>query len=48
MKKEERRKNETPPHIPSHGHSHAPCLRLSLAEIRLRSCDTAALEITKS
>jgi hypothetical protein len=48
MNEEERRKNETSTHIPSHRYSPVPCLRLSLAEIRLRSCDAAALKITKS
>jgi hypothetical protein len=48
MKEEKRRKNETPPHVPSHGYSSVPCLRLSLAEIRICACDAAALEITKS
>jgi hypothetical protein len=47
MNKEERRKNETLPNVPSHGYSPVPCLRLSLAEIRLRLRDAAALEITK-
>jgi hypothetical protein len=48
MNEEERRKNETSPHIPSHGYSPVPCLLLSLAEIRLCARDAAALEITKS
>jgi hypothetical protein len=47
MNEEERRKNETLPDVPTDGYSHVPCLRLPLAEIRLRSCD-AAPEITKS
>jgi hypothetical protein len=47
MNEEERRKNETLLNVPSHGYSHVPCLRLSLAEIRLCARD-AAHEITQS
>jgi hypothetical protein len=41
-------KNETLHHVPSHGHSPIPCLRLSLAEICLCSCDAVVVENSKS
>jgi hypothetical protein len=47
MNEKERRKNETLLNVPADGYFHVPCLRLFLAEIRLRSCD-ATPEITKS
>jgi hypothetical protein len=48
MNKEERRKNETSLHVPSHGYSFVPCLWIFLAEIRLCARAAMALEITKS
>jgi hypothetical protein len=47
MNEEERRKNETSTHVPSHGYSSVPCLRLFLDEKSICSCDAAAHEITK-
>jgi hypothetical protein len=43
-----RRKNETSTYVPSHGYSHAPCLRLPVAKNIPFSRNAAALEITKS
>jgi hypothetical protein len=48
MNEEERRKNETLPNIPTHGYSHVPCLRLSVAENILFARNAAAFEITES
>jgi hypothetical protein len=44
MKEVERRKNETPPHIPSYGYSHVACLWLSLVEQCVCSCTAMAPE----
>jgi hypothetical protein len=40
-----RRKNETSTYVPSHGYSHASCLRLSVAENILFTRNAAAFEI---
>jgi hypothetical protein len=44
VKEVEREKNETPPHVPSHGYSYAACLWLSLVEKHFCSCTAMALE----
>ena len=44
MKEVEKRKNETPPHIPSYGYSHVACLWLSMVEKCFCSCNAMATE----
>jgi len=48
MNEEERKKNETSTDVPHHGCSHAPCLRLSVAENILFARNAVAFEITES